>query len=143
MPFLTKADLKTVAVPEIIDLITNNDDDTVDKIIAENIELIRTYLGGFYDADKIFNETERRNGVILKILKTLTIRDLYRIRRKSASQKDEEDYQEAMKFLEDVAGGKITVGLPKPAPKDLDGDGIADEMPFMRLGGRTTYSNHW
>lgn len=64
-------------------------------------------------------------------------------RRKPGASLNDEDYNEAMKWLEDVSTGKRTADLP-PKKIDSDGDGVADkEVPFMKLGGRKNYQNGW
>ena len=42
--YLTKEELKTVATKEVIDLITQGDEQIVTEIIAESIDLIASYL---------------------------------------------------------------------------------------------------
>jgi hypothetical protein len=42
-----------------------------------------------------------------------------------------------------IAKGEIEIALPKRL-KDTDGDGPPDTpTPFMKLGSRKTYKNHW
>ena len=48
-----------------------------------------------------------------------------------------------MKWLEEIASGKMKADLPLKM-EDKDGDGQPDEpVPFMKLGSRKTYRNHW
>lgn len=51
--YLTKADLKTNAYAEIIDMITREDDDIVDDGIAAAIDFAKSLLNR-YDLDKLF-----------------------------------------------------------------------------------------
>lgn len=142
--FLTEDELKTVSTVEVVNLITNNDDDTVENIIAECIALMKSYLYKYYDTDATFSaQGEARNLTLLRHLKILVLSDLYFLRKKQMPEGLEKKYDEAMRWLESVAKGNINVNLP-PKLEDLDGDGeIDDERPFMRIGSRKSYKNHF
>lgn len=143
MPFLTKEDLKTVVTIDLINLITNNDDDTVDQIIKEDISTMKTYLGSYYDMDEVFSKTGNdRNLTVVKYLKAIIAHDLPKRRKKPVSKDADVDYAEAMNWLEKIASGEWKADLPRKK-KDLDGDGIPDEVPFMKLGSRKSYRNNW
>ena len=144
MAFLTLAELKTKTTIEIINLITNSDDTTVDEIIAENIDLIKSYLFKYYDVEAIFNAVDQdRSKVVIKHLKSLAIFDVYEIRGKAYSEATEKKYDEAMRWLELMSKGTIEADLPARAI-DSDGDGTTDtNQPFMRLGSNKTYKNHY
>lgn len=143
MPFLIKEELKTVTTIEIIDLITNKDDDTVNQIIKEAISIMTTYLGSYYDMTEVFAQSgDSRDGTVLKYLKAIVAHDLPKRRRKPVSKDADLDYAEAMNWLEKIASGEWKADLPRKK-KDLDGDGIPDEIPFMKLGSRKSYRNNW
>lgn len=144
MAFLTKEELTTVATAEIIDLITNTTPDIVDSIIAEDIDQMKSYLFRYYDADAIFNATGAdRSLVTLKHLKAVVIRDIYKRRSRTMNAVAQMDYEEAMKWLEDIAKGNIAPDLPQ-RQYDSDGDGEPDgPTPFMKLGSRKNKANHW
>lgn len=144
MAFLTLAELKTKTTIEIINLITNSDATTVDEIIAENIDLIKSYLFKYYDVDAIFNAVnEARSKIVVKHLKSLVIPDIFEIRGKELSALAEKKYDEAMRWLELMSKGTIEADLPAKAI-DTDGDGETDSnQPFMRLGSNKSYKNHY
>ena len=143
MSFLTAEELKTIAPSEFVAIVAGIEPNLIDEIINEMISLMKTNLGTYYDAEEIFNKTgDDRNLTVLLYLKDLVWYKLKK-RRKPGAALNDEDYNEAMKWLEDVSTGKRTADLP-PKKIDTDGDGIADkEVPFMKLGGRKNYQNGW
>ncbi len=142
--FLNITELKTVATREVVDLITNKDNTIVEEIIAESIDLMRSYLFKYYDTNTIFKqENSERSKVVLKYLKDIVIHEVYIRRTKTMNEVAKERYNEAMLWLEKMAKGTIEADLPKKL-EDIDGDGKADEpVPFMKLGSRKSYKNHW
>ena len=140
--YLTKEELKTVATKEVIDLITQGDEQIVTEIIAESIDLIASYLYKYYDTEAIFDkEGDERSKILLKYLKDIVIHEIYIRRTKNLNQVAKLRYDEAILWLEKI--GEIEVALPKRL-RDTDGDGNPDTpTPFMKLGGRKTYKNHW
>ncbi|MFJ1330251.1 phage protein Gp36 family protein [Capnocytophaga canimorsus] len=142
--FLTIDELNTVATREVIDLITNNDDAIVEEIIAESIDLMRSYLFKHYNTEAIFSkEGNERSRILLKYLKDIVIHEVYIRRTKKLNEVAKIRYDEAMLWLEKIAKGDIEADLPKRLT-DLDGDDKADEsVPFMKLGSRKTYKNHF
>ena len=142
--YLTKEELKTVATKEVIDLIVQFDDGIVEEIIAESIDLMASYLYKYYNTEAIFaKEGNERSKVLLKYLKDIVIHEIYIRRTKTLNQVAKLRYDEAMLWLEKVLKGEIEIDLPKRL-KDTNGDGVPDtSTPFMKLGGRKTYRNHW
>ncbi|MHA3045989.1 phage protein Gp36 family protein [Riemerella anatipestifer] len=142
--FLKIDELKTVATREVIDLITNGDNSIVEEIIAESIDLMKSYLFKYYDTTAIFEKEDNdRSKVILKYLKDIVIHEIYIRRTKNMNEVAKTRYDEAMLWLEKIARGTIEADLPKKMV-DIDGDGVPDEpSPFMKLGSRKTYRNHW
>lgn len=140
--FLSKEELKTVSTVEIVDLITNSQGQTVTSVIAECIDMMKSYLFRYYDAEAAFaTEADARNLTLLRHLKSLVISDLYFIRKKTPTEGIVQRYDEAMRWLEKVAKGEIEANLP---PKQQEGaDGELENVPFMKLGSRKTYKNHW
>lgn len=139
--FLTQEELHTVAPADFIQILHGTDTTVVDEIIAESISVFSTYLGSYYDTQKVFEaQGKDRNKTILKQLKKLV---LYELKERRKPGGDDKDYQEVMKWLEEIASGKMKADLPLKMT-DTDGDGQEDEpVPFMKLGGRKTYKNHW
>lgn len=142
--YLNIEELKTVATREVIDLITNSDDSIVNEIIAESIDLMKSYLFRYYDTSSVFEKQgEQRSKVLLKYLKDIVIHEVYIRRTKKMNEVAKIRYDEAMLWLEKLAKGDIEADLPKKL-EDTDGDGIPDEAtPFMKLGSRKSYKNHW
>ena len=142
--FLEQSELKTVAVDEIINRIINNDTAIVEDIIAESIDLMKSYLFQYFDTDVVFGATgASRNLTILRHLKGIVIFEIYSRRTKAINELAKLRYDEAMLWLEKVSAGKIKPDLP-PKLVDTDGDGVPDsEVPFMKLGSRKTYPNGW
>jgi len=105
-------------------------------------DLIKTNIGSYYDAEKIFSkEGNDRSLTVLNYLKDLVWYKL--LKRRKPQNLNEDEYNEAMKWLEDISSGKRKANLP-PLLEDTDGDGVPDsEVPFMKLGSRRTYGNHW
>lgn len=142
MPFLIKDELKTVATTEIINLITNNDDDIVKDIIDECIDVMITYLGSYYDMKKVFEqEGDDRNKTLLKYLKALVIYEIPKRRGKQVPRDQAEDYNEAMRWLEKVAAGEWKANLPPKVEENEDG--TTSEVGFFKLKSNKTYKNHW
>lgn len=142
--FLTKAELETVALPQVIDLITRADDSIVDTIIGESIDVMSSYLYKYYDTETIFSATETdRSKIILKYLKDIVIHEVYIIRTKRMNEVAKMRYDEAMIWLEKMSKGDIEADLPRKEI-DTDGDGEPDtESSFMKLGSRKNHTNHW
>lgn len=140
--FLERKELKTVSTADIIAIITNRDDSTVDAIILESIDIMSSYLHQYYDIEAIFEkEGAERSLTIVKHLKSLVIHGIYKIRSKVMNELVKEDYDEAMTWLEKVSEGKIKPNLPVRTV-DTDGDGISETpVSFMKLGSRKNYEN--
>ncbi|ROI09784.1 DUF1320 domain-containing protein [Chryseobacterium sp. H3056] len=143
MAFITKEELRTVAPADFVDIVVGIDDGLVDEIIGEMTALIKTNLGAYYDTDLIFSQTgDERDATVLMYLKDLVFYKLLK-RRKPGALLNEEEYNEAMKWLEDISTGKRRANLPT-VKIDTDGDGIPDaDTPFMKLGGNRKYQNGW
>lgn len=144
MAFLTQAEFKTKTTIEIINLITNSDEGTVNDIIVETIDLMKSYLFKYYNVDSIFSATGTdRSKVVLRHLKSLVICDLFEIRQKGITEAQEKKYDEAMRWLEKMAAGSIEADLPLKQI-DTDGDGAADSnQTFLKTGSNKKYRNHF
>ncbi len=143
MAFLTAAELRTVAPSDFLNILVGTDNSVIDEIIAEMTGLIKTNIGAYYDADEVFSRTYAdRDPTVLMYLKDLVFYKLLKRRKPGASLNDDE-YNEAMKWLEDISSGKRRANLPT-IKKDTDGDGIADtDVPFMKLRSNKRYQNGW
>ncbi len=142
MPFLTIPELGTEAPESFINILKGTEESQINDLILDQISVMKTNLGSYYDIDSIFSKTgEARDRTVLNYLKDLVY---YKMRkRRTTGDVDPSDYDEAMKWLEEVSTGKRKADLP-PKKKDTNGDGIPDtDIPFMKLGGRKNYQNGW
>ncbi|AUS06470.1 phage protein Gp36 family protein [Pseudotamlana carrageenivorans] len=144
MAFLIKDELKTVATIELINLITQSDETIVTEIIEESIEIFKSYLFKYFDTEAIFTASGTdRSKVVLKYLKDVVIHELYIRRSKQMNDVAKMRFDEAMLWLEKVSKGNISPDLPEKQV-DTDGDGQPDSsVPFMKVGSRKTYKNHF
>ncbi|BFO64112.1 phage protein Gp36 family protein [Chryseobacterium sp. KCF3-3] len=142
MAFLTKDELITEAPKSFIDILVGTEQPMVDEVINDMIDLIKTNIGAYYDTDLIFSKQgEARSRTVLNYLKDLVFYKLQK--RRKPGVLDPSDYDEAMKWLEEVSTGKRKADLP-PKKIDTDGDGIPDKnVPFMKLGSNKSYPNGW
>lgn len=143
MAFLTYDELTSVAPADFLNILKGSDEQFVDTLINEAVALIKTNIGAYYDAELVFSKTEgERDGTVLMYLKDIVYYKMLK-RRKPGAALNEDEYNEAMKWLEDISSGKRRANLPT-IKVDTDGDGIPDsDNPFMKLGGRKTYQNGW
>lgn len=140
MTFLEKSELNTVSTQEVINLITNSDNKIIDNIIAESIDLMKSYLFDVFDAEAIFSQTgTNRSLVILKYLKDIVIHEIYIRRSKVFNEVAQARYNEAMLWLEKIAKGELTPNLPKK----VDANSNTQESSYLKLGSNPKYSNHW
>ncbi|WP_027380273.1 hypothetical protein [Chryseobacterium daeguense] len=142
MPFLTINELTTKAPKSFIDILVGTEEQAITEVIDEVIDIFITNLGPYYDTDEIFGQTgDKRSKTVLKYVKDI-IYYMVQKRRKPGAL-DRSDYDEAMKWLEEISTGKRKANLP-PKKIDTDGDGVPDkEVPFMKLGSNKSYKNGW
>lgn len=122
MVYLNKNDLITHAFERFIDESSNDFDDALKNIEAENIGIIKSYLGANYDVDTIFDKDNPiRNPLLVRILSKMVLYDV--IRRNAARKVPSdyvEEYEKAMETLEKIAFGKLEI---KELPPAIDDDG--------------------
>lgn len=134
--FLTKEELKTAGVPEVIANVTNGDDNIITTVIAENIDTMKGYLNVYYDADAVFNTTgEDRNLTVLMYLKMIVVYRLYKRKTNLLDEDTISDFNEAMEWLHNVAKGIVSVNLPRKESASDSGDG------FVKFGSNTKYKS--
>lgn len=139
--FLIKTELKSAAVPEVVDKAINQDDTIVQIIIDESIAEMTSYLGGRFDTDAIFGaEGTDRNMVVLKHLKKIVVDEIYRRKTGEMNETTAKGYDEAMYWLKEVAKGTIPAGeLP---PKVVEGESGSGDG-FIKFGGNTRYNSNY
>lgn len=139
--FLTKDELKSAAVPEVVNKAINQDDTIVQIIINESIAEMSSYLGGRFDTIAIFAEIEAdRNQVILKHLKKIVVDEIYRRKTGQMNETTAKGYDEAMYWLKEVAKGTIPAGeLP---PKAVEGESGSGDG-FIKFGSNTRYNSNY
>ena len=141
--FLSKDELKTVALTEVINIITESDDTIVAQIIAESIDLMKSYLHNYYNINAIFDAAGNdRSLIVLKYLKDIVIHEIYIRRTHEYNEAAKIRYDEALLWLEKVAKGEINPPLPQG--EDTDGDGKSDtDTSYLNLGSRPKYKTGW
>ncbi len=142
MAFLTIQELSTEAPASFINILKGTEDQKIDELIKDQISVMKTNLGSYYDVELIFGKTgDDRDRTVLNYLKDLVYYKMQK--RRSSASLDTSDYDEAMKWLEEVSTGKRKADLP-PKKIDTNGDGVPDSsVGFMKLGSRKNYSNGW
>jgi hypothetical protein len=140
MSFLTKEELKTVSDINIVNKITNMDDEIVSEIIAESIDMMKSYLSRYYDADAIFaQEGAARKKSIVKNLKDIVIYEIYNRNRWGVEPAVERSYIEAVNRLEKLNTGEFGDSTLPPVPDAVDpGDGTEGDV---RFGGNIRYDS--
>lgn len=137
--FLAIEELKTARTAPVIQIITNSDNDTVNQIINESIDIMKSYLFKHYDTDQIFNTVgDARSKMVLKYLKDIVVYEIHQIRATTFNEVLKLNYDEAIGWLDKVSTGKIDADLP---PKVIEG--TEEPKPFMRIGSNKTYRNHF
>ena len=133
MPFLTIDELQTVIPNDVKEQLL--DAAEIDQIIAEEQAKMATYLQARYDTDAIFaTEGAERNLAALSHLKAMVLASIYTTHGRALNEVAQAKMEEAMRWLESVASGKITPQLPR---SDTDGDGRPDS--HIVFGSRPRY----
>jgi phage gp36-like protein len=140
MAFLTKEELKTVSDINLVNKITNLDDTIVDEIIDESIDLMKSYLSRYYDAEAIFaQEGDARKKMILKKLKDIVIYEIYSRNKQGGIEAVQPPYDEAVAWLEKMNTGVFSDRTLPPVPEEIDPtDGTEGDT---RFGGNKRYSS--
>lgn len=103
---------ESVAIPEVTSLEEN---EILDDIELKVIDLVISYISGTYNCELIFAADPIRNGVLVQIIASIVV---YRSVKRNAARKVPDDYvelyKEAIKFLERIQSGAMTlVDCPK------------------------------
>ena len=108
---------------EILDAVIRSDATIVEVVEDRAIAEMRGYMSRRYDCDKIFSaEGEQRHQLVLMMAIDITIYHLFCIHNpRMMSEIRVERYERAIKWLEGVRDGNITVdGLPEVASEVKD-----------------------
>jgi phage gp36-like protein len=137
--FLEKEELKTVSDITIVNKITNLDDTIVEEIIEESIDLMKSYLSRFYDAEAIFDQTGNdRKKAIVKKLKDIVIFEIYNRNKWGVDSDTERSYAEAINWLEKLNTGEFGDSTLPSKPAPIPDDGTSGDT---RFGGNRRYNS--
>jgi len=136
--FLTKDDFVGSIKGNLLDQITEFDDDHIKRAIELAIEQMKGYLSARYDVDAIFDEDqdpEDRNPVIVAYCIDIALYHLYRLLPSHKVPDMRTDrYYEAKEWLEGVMECKINPpNLPVPDSGDKN---------YIKFGGNDKRDNH-
>ncbi|MRG45510.1 DUF1320 domain-containing protein [Chitinophaga sp. SYP-B3965] len=111
MIYINDTDLKADSFERFILESANDEPDTISKNELRSIEIIKTYLSGRYNTEKIFNpDNPLRNELLVDITCKII---LYKIFRRNAARKlpadIKEDYTWAINQLEKINTGRIAL----------------------------------
>ncbi|MBR2858750.1 MAG: DUF1320 domain-containing protein [Alistipes sp.] len=121
--FITTEDYNASIHQEILDAVIRSDATIVEVVEDRAIAEMRGYMSRRYDCDKIFSaEGEQRHQLVLMMAIDITIYHLFCIHNpRMMSEIRVERYERAIKWLEGVRDGNITVdGLPEVASEVKD-----------------------
>lgn len=114
--FITTEDYNASIHQEILDAVIRSDATIVEVVEDRAIAEMRGYMSRRYDCDKIFStEGEQRHQLVLMMAIDIAIYHLFCIHNpRMMSEIRVERYERAIKWLEGVRDGNITVdGLPE------------------------------
>ena len=133
MPFLTIEELRTVIPEDVQQQMVG--DAQLEQIIAEEQAKMASYLQARYDTEALFGaEGEDRNLAVLAHLKSMVLASLYTVNGRALNEVAQAKMEEAMRWLEGVASGKLTPQLPR---RNADQDGRPDS--HLVLGSKRKY----
>ncbi|MRJ11404.1 hypothetical protein EDL98_10025 [Ornithobacterium rhinotracheale] len=122
MIYLNKDNLKSHVFERIIDESAKDFEQALDQCEAENIAIIKTLLGGYYDVETIFNETAPiKNAYLERILTFLVLWDIqHRNAYRKLSNVSKEQKEWADKELEKLASGRLSLDNLPPKSSTTD-----------------------
>lgn len=114
MIYLNTSDLTADSFQRFITDSTKDLPEVIDLNEAKAVGIVKTLLKGRYNIDEIFNQgAPVRDEVLVDIIVKIT---LYKIFGRNAARKVSsdirDDYNDALKMLEKINAGKITLSLP-------------------------------
>lgn len=134
--FLVKADYLTRIDPDILERITDEDDDVLDVAELQAIEFMKSFLSARYDVDAVFDATgDDRNPILVMYGVDISLFYLYlRVAPEAIPEARVAAFEIAEKWLSKVQAERVNpTGLPKPD------DGSKD---YVRYGGNKPRRNH-
>ena len=112
--FIEESDYEVQVRQELLQLLTNENDNTL--TISERMaqDQIRSYLGGRYDMDVVFGKQgQQRDMFLVMIVIDLALYHLWSKRSpRNTPEVRKVRYQDALEWLQDVSTGKTPVSLP-------------------------------
>ena len=118
MIYLTLEDLKTDSFERFIRESAADFEQAIDRAERRAIGLVKPYLRDRYDVEAVFDpKAPLRDELLVDILSTLTLSKIHG--RNAARKFSGDDVEAAIKQLDKIAAGKITLALP---PKDESGN---------------------
>ena len=118
--FITREDYPSSIRSEFIDRVVGEDAQILEIVENQAIREMKGYLAGRYDVDKAFSKTgEQRHELLLMFAKDIAVYHLCSIREGLMTQTRVDRYERAIKWLEDVQKGEVTVeGLDRVTEED-------------------------
>ncbi|SMO48193.1 phage protein Gp36 family protein [Solitalea koreensis] len=137
MAFLTKDELLTHLYGEVIDNISQNDDDIVIAAIDAAIAEAKGYLSR-YDLEALFS-ADPKDAILLVRVKDIAVWHFLVLGNQSIELEFREArYTEAVKWLEKIQSGKsVPQGWPLPTPSESDPAGV------FKYGSNPKRNNHY
>jgi phage gp36-like protein len=133
--FIDKADYASVINNNVLDAITEVDDNKLDVAELRAISEMQSYLANRYDTDAIFSATgiARHNAVLMFCL-DMTLYHLHAlINPRKIPEYRKERYTAALDWLQGISMLKINPDLPKP----INGD-----KAYVLFGSNIKRTNH-
>jgi phage gp36-like protein len=141
MAFIEKEDYEGVIKENILDDITEFNDNVLDKAEARAIAKMKGYLSNRYDVNAIFSATgTNRDDVVLMHAIDITLYYLHKsINPRKVPQNRSDSYKEAIEWLQGVNELEINPNLPTVK------DGLGNETGeknYIKYGSNPKRTNH-
>lgn len=135
--YITTEELKSAIYDDKIAFITEDDASITEQAIAAAIEEVRAYLAARYDVEAIFTAVgNERNALIVETVKTVAVWQIIKLSNSEMIYEMwRERYDRCVKFLSQVASGKITPLLPI-----IKKDGVVSTT--SRFGSNPKFNHH-
>jgi len=138
MAFLTEDDYKTLITPDDLDIVDQSD--SAARSLAETMaqDQMTGYLNQRFDCDAIFSATEqdRSSEIIMRMMDIALYHMHSQLPGRMGLENRRLRYEDALKWLSEVAKGNITPVLPSPAADQ------ADPLP-CNWGSQTRQKYDW